>query len=76
MEKIAYSITSRGELKVKYKERLIRISGELVFNPPMFYADLTVLENIKELDDEEKRQIVEFIKEDSLKSIGTKITFD
>ena len=76
MDKITYSIVSRGELKIKFKKKLIRITGELVFNPPIFYADLFSLEKIDELDDEEKKQIVEFIGEDSLKSIGTEIIFD
>lgn len=76
MDKVTYSIVSRGELKIKFKGQLIRITGELVFNPPIFYADLSSLQKINELNDEEKVQIVEFIKEDSLKRIGTEIIFD
>lgn len=76
MDKITYSIISRGELKIKFKEQLIKITGELVFSPPTFYADLSSLEKINELDYEEKMQIIEFIKKDSLNRIGTKIIFD
>lgn len=76
MDKITYAIVSRGEMRVKYKGKSIRITGELTFNPPVFYADMISLEKIKGIGDEEKRQIVEFIKNDSLKSIGTEIIFD
>ncbi|UOB17060.1 hypothetical protein [Abyssalbus ytuae] len=76
MDKITYSIISRGELKIKYKGKSIIITGELIFNPPIFYADLIVLEKIKGLNYKEKKQIVEFIKKDSLKNIGTEIIFD
>ena len=67
MDDIIYSIVSRGELSIKYKGESIRITGELTFNPPTFYADQLALEKIDGLDNEEKRQIIEFIKEDSPK---------
>jgi len=37
MDKITYSIVSRGELIIKYKA--LRITEESTFNPPIFYAD-------------------------------------
>ena len=40
MDKITYSIVSRGELIVKFRGKSIKITGELIFNPPKFYADL------------------------------------
>ncbi len=76
MDKITYSIVSRGELNIKFKGKSIRVTGELILNPPIFYADLSSLEKIKELDNEERIQIIDFIKEDSLKKIGTEIIFD
>lgn len=76
MDKVTYSIVSRGELKIKFKGQLIRITGELVFNPPIFNADVSSLQKITGINDEEKMEIVEFIKEDSLKKIGTEIIFD
>jgi len=76
MDKIGYSIVSRGELRIRFKGRTFKITGELVFNPPKFYADLASLENRTELDDEDKKKIVEFIQKDSLREIGTEIIFD
>ncbi len=76
MDKIGYSIVSRGELKIKFKGVVFKITGELVFNPPKFYADLVSLENIAELDNEDKKKIIDFIQKDSLGDIGTEIIFD
>lgn len=75
-EKITYSIISRGELIISYNNKTIKISGELIFNPPTFYADLITLENAKEFTNDEKKEIINFISNDSEKSIGTKIIFD
>ena len=75
-EKITYSIISRGELIISYNNKTIKISGELIFNPPSFYADLIALEKAKEFTNDEKKEIINFISNDSEKSIGTKIIFD
>lgn len=75
-EKITYSIISRGELIISYNNKTIKISGELIFNPPTFYADLITLEKAKEFTNDEKKEIINFISNDSEKSIGTKIIFD
>jgi hypothetical protein len=76
MDKIKYSIISRGELLVKYKEGSIRITGELTFDPPVFYADIISLQKIKSLNEYEKKEIIDFITANSLETIGTKIIFD
>ncbi|WP_313384072.1 hypothetical protein [Chishuiella sp.] len=43
MKQITYSIVSRGEILINYSNQtvnvFIRVSGELVFYPPVFYAD-------------------------------------
>ncbi|MFO0489153.1 MAG: hypothetical protein ACK5ZY_12845 [Cyclobacteriaceae bacterium] len=76
MDKIKYSIISRGELLVKYKEKSIRITGELTFDPPVFYADIISLQKIKSINEDEKKEMIDFITADSLETIGTKIVFD
>lgn len=76
MDKITYSIISKGVLLIKYQAKSIRITGELTFNPPTFYADLKSLDTKMEISDNEKREIIEYIKVDSIKSIGTQIVFD
>ena len=76
MDKITYSIVSRGELLIKFGGKSIRITGELTFNPPKFYADLISLEKIEGIDNKDKREIMAFIKNDSLKNNGTEIFFD
>lgn len=76
MDKIKYSIISRGELLVKYKEESIRITGELTFDPPVFYADIISLQKIKSINEYEKKEIIDFITANSLETIGTKIVFD
>jgi hypothetical protein len=48
----------------------------LAFDPPVFYADLISLQKISSIDEEEKKEIMDFIKSNSLESIGTKIVFD
>ncbi|WP_369049343.1 hypothetical protein [Tenacibaculum sp. UWU-22] len=75
-EKITYSIISRGELTISYNDRSENISGELIFNPPTFYADIISLEKSKVFSEKEKKQIIEFISKDAPESIGTKIIFD
>jgi hypothetical protein len=76
MDKIEYSITSRGELKIIFKGIVFKISGELVLKPAKFYADLVSLEKIEELSEEHKKKIIEFIQKDSIDKIGTEIIFD
>lgn len=75
MDQIEYSIVSRGELKIKFKNRTYSVTGELVLDPPKFYADIASLNKI-ELNNEDKKGIIEYIEMDSLKNIGTEIVFD
>lgn len=78
--KITYSIISRGEMIINYRNKnkniSIRVTGELIIEPPIFYADLIILEKSVDFTDDEKREILNFIANDSEKSIGTKIIFD
>lgn len=71
-----YSIISRGELQIKYKGKVIIITGELVLNPAIFYAELVSLQKIEELNEEYKNNIIEFIQKDSIDKIGIEIIFD
>ncbi|MDY3521490.1 hypothetical protein JSO54_02755 [Riemerella anatipestifer] len=79
-EKITYSIISRGEMIINYNNNTInlsiRVTGELIFQPPTFYADLVVLKKQTNLSDEIIKKIINFIENDSEKTIGTKIIFD
>jgi hypothetical protein len=76
MEKIIYSVISRGELEIKYNGNTYKILGELIFNPATFYADLSALHKIQGLNEDEKYKLVDFIEKDSIEKIGTKIIFD
>lgn len=53
----------------------IRVTGELVFQPPTFYADLAVFEQEVNLPDDMKKEIINFIENGSENRIGTKIIF-
>lgn len=76
MDKIVYSIVSRGELRIIYRGEVFIITGELLFKPPKFYADIVSLSKISKLNEEDKKQIIEFIQKDSFEKIGTEIIFD
>jgi hypothetical protein len=80
MEKITYSIISRGEMIIGYSNTIInlsiRVTGELIFQPPTFYANLAVFEKATNLSEDIKKRIVDFIENDSIEKIGTKIIFD
>lgn len=80
MEKITYSIISRGEMIIGYSNTIInlsiRVTGELIFQPPTFYANLDVFEKATNLSEDVKKRIVDFIENDSIEKIGTKIIFD
>ena len=76
MGKIEYSIVSRGELRILFQGKIFKITGELVFSPPKFYADLNSLNGIEELNEQDRKKIIEYIEKDSSDKIGTKIIFD
>ena len=61
---------------VDYNGKSLRITGELIFSPPIFYADLVSLKRSKEFSEEEKKEIIEFIINDSKSKIGTEVIFD
>jgi hypothetical protein len=80
--KIKYSIISRGTMQIKYSDKTVEISGELIFEPPTFYADINAFnnweppfENIK-ISENEKNEIIKYIEKDSLENSKTKIIFD
>ena len=55
----------------------LKITGELIFNPPTFYADLKSLERELPAGREDIRnKIIHYIENDSVVRIGTKIIFD
>ena len=64
MEKITYSIISRGEMIIGYNNNTInlsiRVTGELIFQPSTFYADLVVLKRQTNLSDEIIKKIINF----------------
>ncbi len=80
METITYSIISRGEMIIGYSNVAInlsiRVTGELIFQPPTFYANLSVFERATNLPEDIKKRIIEFIINDAPNTIGTKIIFD
>lgn len=79
MKQITYSIVSRGEILINYSNQtvnvFIRVSGELVFYPPVFYADLLIFKKRSVLSENINQEIIDFIMQDSI-SKGTKIFFD
>jgi hypothetical protein len=74
-EDITYSIISRGKMVISYKNISVKITGELVFDPPTFYANLISLESAIK-DEKIRKLIIDFITNDGPNSIGTKIIFD
>ena len=55
----------------------LKITGELIFNPPTFYADLKSLERELPAGREDIRnKIMHYIENDSVVRIDTKIIFD
>lgn len=82
MHEVTYSIDSRGSMTIGFDGKTARISGELVFDPPVFYADISAFNNWdppfgnEEITASEKTIIIDFITKDSLAKIKTKIVFD
>ena len=65
---------------IKYSDNIgsisIRVTGELIFNPPTFYADLKSIKEQTPINEDIRTEIVQYIESDSEKRIGTKIIFD
>jgi len=79
--KINYTIISRGHMRINYGDMSVTITGELIPDPPTFYADIIALNiwdipNSKKITEEEKKDIIDYITNKSLDEIGTKIIFD
>ncbi|UWY27741.1 hypothetical protein N4T20_18695 [Flavobacterium sp. TR2] len=79
--KITYSIISRGHLIINYGDMSVTITGELILDPPTFYADIIALKawevpNYQEITEEEKKDMIDYITNRSFDEIGTKIIFD
>ncbi len=79
--KITYSIISRGYMTINYGDMSVTITGELILDPPTFYAYIIALNiwntpNSKKITEEEKKEIIDYITNRSLNEIGTKIIFD
>lgn len=79
--KIKYEIISRGEMIVTYNNKSVRVTGELIFDPPTFYADIIALKawetpNNQEITEEERKDMIDYITNRSFDEIGTKIIFD
>jgi hypothetical protein len=76
---IKFEIKSRGSMRIQYGKRVAMISGELTFEPPVFYADLTSLKNWEppfeneSVKDEQKKEIITVIERSSS---PTKIVFE
>jgi hypothetical protein len=79
---ISFSIISRGIVLVQYGNKEVRITGELTFEPPVFYADIhsiTKWESPFEevlISENEKREIIYSLTNESSKKGQTKIIFD
>ncbi|MCU0433091.1 MAG: hypothetical protein MUC87_06525 [Bacteroidia bacterium] len=76
---ISFEIISKGSLLVHYHNKTALISGELVFSPPVFYADLSSLiywqppYEMDAISQSEKSDIISFL---ISQNTGTKIVFD
>jgi len=77
--KIEFEIKSKGTMLVKYGIKSATIQGELVFEPPTFYADSNSLKNWnppfenEKIENYQKTEIMDFI---SNHSFHTKIIFE
>ena len=79
---IEYTILTRGEMLVFYKNKTAIIQGEGIYEPPMFYAWVSSFNHWESpyknipITDEEKKEIIDFITNESCKEGKTKIVFD
>jgi hypothetical protein len=75
---IGFEITSRGSMLIKFGHRVTTISGELTFEPPIFYADFNSFGNweapyqAESVNDQQKKEIIEYL---SNQKGPTKIVF-
>lgn len=78
---IKYSIISRGTLLLIYDNKELKISGELTFEPPVFYADLSSLNTWEkpaqiQLTNEEKENILTYFENQNKDDRQTKVLFE
>lgn len=66
---IKFEIISRGSLRIYFGEKVATISGELTFEPPVFYAHLNSINNW------ESPYEKELIKKNELKEIVAFLTY-
>lgn len=76
---INFEIKSKGSLRIYFGEKVATISGELTFEPPVFYADLNSFNNwespfeLEIITENELKEIVAFL---TNSKSTTKIVFD
>jgi hypothetical protein len=76
---INFEIKSKGSLKIYFGEKVATISGELTFEPPVFYADLNSFNNWESpfenevIEENQKNELVTFIINSNC---STKIIFE
>jgi hypothetical protein len=76
---IKFEIKSRGSMLVQYGKRSVLISGELTFEPPVFYADKISFKNWNPpfnnevISENQKDEIISFI---TNSEGSTKIVFE
>jgi hypothetical protein len=64
---INFEIKSKGSLRIYFGEKVAIISGELTFEPPVFYADLNSFNNWgstfenEVIEENQKNEMVTFI---------------
>ncbi|PBQ32466.1 hypothetical protein CNR22_12020 [Sphingobacteriaceae bacterium] len=79
---ISFSIISRGAMVIIYDQKKVVVSGELTFDPPVFYADLSSLRKWEKEDsngkisDKEKKEILDYFASQNSTPGRTKIIFD
>lgn len=77
--RVHFAIKSRGAMSIKFGKRCTTISGELTFEPPVFYADLNSFGNWdsphqnEKITEDQRNEIVRSI---SNSDNSTKIVFE
>ena len=72
---IKFQIKSRGTISVQFGTKNLIISGELTFDPPVFYAETDSIKNWEIPDDSEKvsnknkTEIIDFIKSNQTSTV-------
>ena len=67
---------------IQYNEKTVKISGELTFQPPVFYGDIVAFKNWdtpfenEKITEEEKNEIIKYITKASQEENRTRIIFD